>query len=272
MTIIANRELGTKVPVSIPTAIAIEELTTRHKNEKLTLWINIRTLIRNLISTFSVDDARTLTVDDIATTISEEAYLIVEYVRSYTDEKINVVFYNAVRGSLDRHFKYALLKKLKTDRQKALWHTSEMVLNKVVRESNINILSFDIKLKGGNRDAMLLTHQPIDLLSRYEFGTVRLLESHTGKVKESVEWNSKLTGKDTDSLPFNILTLQVFGDNETFSSMFTAMKRGVLEIAEKGKWTPLTSMEKITSDINRYGDEKIKDTLIQLIRVASRFQ
>ena len=83
-----------------------------------------------------------------------------------------------------------------------------------------------------------------------------LLESHTGKLKSPIDWNTKLKDKPYN-MPFNILTLQVLGDGQ----QFTAQKKEVVldfkKLADDKNWSPTTTMKKINEDLKVYKSDHI---------------
>ena len=82
-----------------------------------------------------------------------------------------------------------------------------------------------------------------------------LLESHTGKIKTRVEWNSKYypyPSGDMSILPFNRTLLLVFGDKIQFSPNEMKLRQYVMGAAVKGKWTPLTTREKMLNDFKMF--------------------
>lgn len=113
-----------------------------------------------------------------------------------------------------------------------------------------------------------MTHVPVDLLTGTRFSKLTLLESHTAKLKNKLDWNSKLTnGKDLPNMPFNAMTLQVFGDGGLFfSPMPMAVKKEVMSIAEKYKWTPATSLDKVKYGLQGMNDHLTRQILLTMSR------
>jgi hypothetical protein len=110
---------------------------------------------------------------------------------------------------------------------------------------------------------LLMSHYPVDLLQRYRFMSLAHLESHTGAVKTPLMWNTKLVnGKETPYLPFDKMTLQMFGDGIAFTPMPAKIRKRVLELAVEYKWTPAT-----TKDLVIHSAEAGKDpALVMLLK------
>jgi hypothetical protein len=93
-----------------------------------------------------------------------------------------------------------------------------------------------------------------------------LLESHTGKIKPRGQWYTKyLNGKDLVQIPFNEGFLQVFGDSETFRPMDIRFRRAILEIAERYKWTAVSTLEKLNYGIDQLKNPYYKEVLRKIV-------
>lgn len=277
---VAQRELG-NLPLSIGTSMAIELFTDRkdpdNPNKFLKkhpppeqVWINIRTLFRNLYNAIDPDLRRKVLADHFVPTLLNELEQIKSLVNEQTLGRTEVVFYHCSYKDLNSRFPKAVHKQLSTDLQKIYFATEENACKDLLKEYGelYGIRSYISKIRGDLRKVWLLTHIPVDLLSTESFAKVTLLESHTGKLKEKLDWNSKLTGGDkTSHLPFNTFTMQVFGDGGLlFSPMPLKIKREVLEISQKYNWTPATTMEKIRYGINQMNDHFGRNWLLSLAR------
>ena len=101
----------------------------------------------------------------------------------------------------------------------------------------------------------MLTHVAYDLLSYNKFNTLHLLESHTGKCKDISLWWTKLSNsKDLMRIPFNILTLQIFGDSQIFLPFPIETRKQILQLAEDKKWTNVTTKERIRLSLDTLKD------------------
>lgn len=265
-----NRERGQSIPVSIPTAVPIEEVILMENGEPGDVWINVRTLIRNCINTLATEDKERLNAMELAPVILEEIQLLSDFIRQASHDSRRVVYYVTEKKSFSRCFPRALPKGYKTPKQiHELQLTTETIME-VVGASEGMIRVFDIKLIGEERPVLLISHQPIDLLSNYSFPSCKLLESHTGKIKTKTYWNSKLSGKDSELMPFNALTLQIFGDGESFAAYPRRLKVELLELAKKRNWSPITSNAKIESDLKLMTDKMSGELLLGMLRNKPR--
>ena len=260
--VLADREVGTQVPVSIATALALEsafgisEEMPEHKSKPPilsanALWINVRTLIRNILGAIPTADHSKVFPDPLVDALTAEIQIIQAAVDRYTHDRCKVVVYCQSYKSIMREYPHCFHRELKTEKQMFLRGLEDEVIQKLsgVMQDNPVLMS-DLKLSGNNDDALIITHMPVDLLSRYNFTKLRLLESHTGKVKSYTSWNSKLTGgKDLARMPFNHVTLQFFGDGVHFGTFPAKEKKQIIELAEAHRWNPTTSLDKMKSDI-----------------------
>jgi len=269
-TALLSREVGEQIPVSIPTAIPIEEVVLSETGEKGDVWINVRTLVRNCLNCLSTEDKITISPLDVAPVILEEIQILTDWIHQASHDTRRVVYYVTEKKSFSRCFPRALPKGYKTARQVHELTLTNEVLLEVLGALGQQVKIFDIMLKGEKRPVLLITHQPIDLLSEYSFPSLKLLESHTGKIKSKTYWNSKLSGKDTDAMPFNALTLQVFGDGESFAAYPRRLKMEIINLAKECKWSPITTKTKIESDLSKLTDKGGAQMLRDMLRNKPR--
>jgi hypothetical protein len=131
----------------------------------------------------------------------------------------------------------------------------------------VAIRQFNFEITGHHPASLIVTHFPVDLFGRYRFNQLDLLESHTGKIKPPAQWNTKLSAKreETDMLPFNPFTLQVFGDNQQFVHQLPRVKEAVVETAKATGWSSVTTMEKIRMTL----EKQVKD--VQILTTLRQF-
>lgn len=225
------------------------------------VWINIRTLFRNIYNALepSVKDVLTppLAMDAVINEMTQVVNVYAQY-----SNNIKVIFYVCSHRGMDKVFPHALHKGVNTDKQKHYLELEQHVAFYSIEKFN-NIKKFDVKFKGTHPPAIILSHVSVDLLWKSCFESLMLLESHTGNIKKSSEWNTKLTnGKNMPFMPFNFFTIQVFGDNGTFfSPMSHGIKNTVIELATTRRWTPVTTRDKIVADIKTIRDIPVQRLL-----------
>lgn len=265
-----DRETG-QIPISIGTSLALEGFYGSHPNQPKRpsgsgrisqIWINLRTIIRNYYASMTSENARKATIEAGVSVILQELDTLFGLQHQPTQKPTKIVVYLNDLEDLEWHYPNALHKKPKTERQ-VYYHTVEtMVLDQLLKhidETKYPIVKIHYKPPSTTAVIGLLTHYPHELLWRYEFETIFLLESHTGKLKPFSQWYTKLKGvKPEDQIPFNKLTLQIFGDNDTFEAQPKKVRDEIKQIALTRKWNPITTMEKIKDDIRRFGGEEIK--------------
>lgn len=269
--IAAAREVG-DLPLSIPTSLAMEALFVEDKNgdssKPKSLFVNVRTLFRNLWSSLEAAAREPLDATAFADVVKQEMDFIQGYVAEKSMGKFVLVFYICSYDDLAQRLPRAILKTANTDKQrlylKREMETTNIVKNDYGETHKIENFRTQITMR---EHAVLLTHSPIDLLFN-DFYSAVLLESHTGKLKLPYEWNSKLTnGKDLSHLPFNKFTIQVFGDNNTYiSQMPMKIKKVVLEMAEKDNWSAVTTVDKIRFSLKKLRDHYARDYLLQVLK------
>ena len=112
-----------------------------------------------------------------------------------------------------------------------------------------------------------MTHHVVDLVTTSSMARLFLLESYTGVVKDFTQWYTKLTGGDKlHYIPFNALTLQVFGDNSVnFKSSSHGIKELVKKIALEAKWTSATSISRVRNTIGNIAQGADKAGLLMMM-------
>ena len=251
---IIERELGETVPISIGTAIAMEELLNSDEISELeSIWFNVRTLLRNLVD--SCGDHGELDSVHVVSDLIEELIVLEDLFQSGSGKHIEANFYINSHKSLAKKFPLAKIKTPRTEKQLAYTKFEEDVIGELkdtLESRDIEPLKEgDCDINGEDKRGILLTHIPMDLLSRYSFSSLILLESHTGRRKPSSQWNTKLTGGNKNNrIPFNGVTLQLFGDNATlFYGWPLKYKKAFLELAEIDEWNATTTRDRIMDSI-----------------------
>lgn len=226
------------------------------------VWVNVDTLLRNLIGSVPTEAAKELTPDALVDGLQSEILVLEGVIADHTNNLVNTFFYKCDYSKLDKRFPKATIKVPKTDKQVFQHNLHLKVLE------NINCLSFDSKITKGGERAVILTHHPLDLLSKSNFTSLSLLESHTGKVKKPIQWNSKLqkSSVDVSNIPFNNFTLQIFGDGVDFNGQLPNIKKLIASLAETAKWSPLTTLEKITFNLKRLPPDPLTTDLLEMAK------
>lgn len=261
-----QRETGA-LPVSVGTSLAIEGLREPNLPPFDYLWINLRTLYRNLLASVENwvrDSADPYTVANI---MVEEMEHIRDAVMTITGGRIHTQWYLSAPETLVKILPDAIIRAPKTDLQKHVAMLCDAALAEVIKHvGKENVMFFRPLLEGPGR-TLCLTHVPSDLLSYRKFEELMLLESHTGKIKQHAAFNTKFSnGSELSNIPFNGFTLSIFGDNNVLLYQAPGkIRRAVLEIATKYDWTPLTTREKIRYGIGSIRDEFGKQTLLNML-------
>lgn len=260
-----NRELGEDIPLSIATARPFEvQITNPAVNLPEILGINLSTLWRNFYEAFDSSEFERGNTIEILNAFYEEFQTVAGLCRQ---ANVGIFFYHINYNVISKKLPNAIEKDRSTpklfdyDRREAFYIEKLKALNEKADNSEAIAFSNSLKLPNLPRKAWLLTHQPLDLLSRYMFNTMMLIESHTGAVKGPFDWISKLTtNPDYVRLPFNTLTLQIFGDGINIASYKDELggtvkyRKRLLAVAEERRWTAATTRSKILSDLKAQKD------------------
>lgn len=257
-TLIAQREKG-QYPLSIATSLALEGAMGIHEDHPVdgpppilsyeSIWINIRTLFRNIHGSMPNDSNAQLLQNDYADAMFEEVQVI-KGILEQNANRIQVFFYFCTYDSLSKKYPYGRFKEATTPKQVAFATLEKNTLTQFIakcRIMGIEVKAFDLYIQGNGTKTLLLTHYPIDMLHMVRANQLTLLESHTGKMKRLHRCNSKLlNGKDLIRIPFDRMTIQLFGDSgHLFAPYPISTRRRVLEIAEKYQWNANTTQHRM---------------------------
>ena len=256
-----NRALGEKIAVSIGTAIPLEEKVVIEKLPVSELWINLSTLFRNLYEAY--EDPQVVPRGTLIHDFIEEAGVI----RELLDGTVKVVYYKTDSSLLPHVFPLANIKVPTTPKQKIAANTERLAIAALYSDKSVPVVNCKLRLPGNNAKAWIMTHHPLDLMSRYEFSDLTLLSSHTGSLKKPTEWITRLSANtDYHRLPFNLLTIQVIGDRATqFKSSASSLRKQLLELATKCKWKPTTTKQKIVFDLDKLENVETRDIFKKMI-------
>jgi hypothetical protein len=280
--VISSREVG-QLPVSIGSSLGLESLLNihpdiQHKTPPLTMgfqevWINIRTLFRNLNGSLNREDAMSAMPNHIGDAILQEMETIAGIVNHETAERTRVVFYVSNYERMDKKYPRATLRVDSTPKQqiytstlhKAVQHVLDSL--KGVKRQDYDVCTFPLKLRPtSKKKTLIMTHYAYDLLSYPEFGELVLLESHTGALKPRALWYTKyLNGKDLSMIPFREDFIQIFGDSEHFRPMAASLKKDLVELATASNWNQTTTTDRIRLCVDRLKNPWAKELVKSII-------
>lgn len=266
-SILASRTISS-FPLSIGTSLAMEtvfnpKLPPYDADRKIPdkvdisqyteLWVNITTLIRNILGSVPKDHQQGLLDDDIAQVVSEELDTIDSLLKEEGKGTcILFPYFNTYEKVINNKLTHKAVQ-FRIPTTPAQLHYAN-ILSKVClgleKNSPRKIYHFkdDIKSPTNLPKVLILTHQPWDLLSYHHTRMMDLIESHTGTLKTRQQWNTKYYSVEHDAmllLPFTKKLLLIFGDHVLIKPMAIAFRKMILDIAQKRNFTPLTSEEKV---------------------------
>jgi hypothetical protein len=213
------------------------------------LWINVRTLFRNIVGALSNEDAAKIEPDAYAMLAIEELNIIKAALLDHGFEVV-VVGYVCSYASLSGNYPKAQMREIRTDKQlfyAALENQTVAAAFENLGRDNELLLPFDVSIRGNSRRTMLLSNYPIDLINFKSALQLALVESHTGVIKKRQHWHTKLlNGRDLPHIPFDRMTIQMFGDTgNLFAPYPKAHREKLLALATQYQWTSLTTKSRI---------------------------
>lgn len=221
------------------------------------LWINVQTLIRNIYQASEKSIQVYVTPESMYEVLQMEMDLIKDLLKIEGGDIVKPVFFiNNYESLFLNSSKIYQRREDRTGNQIQARHIYKKASMLAYRNNN-DIETFQLKLKGQGKTALILTSNPADLLSYREFDRLDFLESHTGKLKTRQDWNSKyysVPGSDMGRLPFCRQLLGVFGDSSMIVPGPIKVRKEIIELASKCYWNPSTLPSKVSNDLNRLSD------------------
>lgn len=259
-----GRDVGT-LGMSAGTSLAFEAEGASAIVSADSLLFNLRTLIRNAYESFS---SVTPTVKQVIASVKDDIVKIGKWVEDHRGTRpISMTIYYPTYKSLARVYNKADLWVPTKDHQLAYAKLVEEVGNALCDQYKGLIKQVDCEFPSFSGRGIVMTHHVVDLT--FTTGTTRLylLESHTGSLKPYTQWYTKLTGgSELFYMPFNHLTIQIFGDRSTnFKSSKIGIKNVLKTIAKDARWTSATSYERVKFTIRNLPAGTDKAGLLMLL-------
>lgn len=275
-----SRTLGA-FAISISTSLALEGLVGVHEDHPTPagqplpyvgydyLHINVRTLVRNCFNSMDKSKAYTCTAQDIAHVVAEEMRIIDTVLTEQISGMFNHGYYFPTYDRLPAQFPDAILRAANTDKQKYYAKLEDDALRQLLQHPIIDeVISevTDLRCAMGRGKALMLTHYPVDvILAKHK--RYHLLESHTGRIRSQELMNNKLKSCGVTQMPFDIMTVQFFGDTgDMFVPQPIKIRRTMESIAKKYKWNPITTQSRIEATIKMSGEPFLYDYVRRLYR------
>jgi hypothetical protein len=269
----ADRTIGL-FPMSVGTSLAFEALMSRpvDKKEKPIeiLILNVGTIFRNAYQAYDTDDRDRLGVDKLHDDVIADMSAIYDILKDVG--RTVVPDYKLYYGKYERlssAFPMAKIWEPTSDIAKNYARLERNVIDKVTKTMRGLVQVVDHTLPSCVKNTYVITHHVVDLLVPSGYGDITLLESHTGALKKKDQWNTKLTNGNTlDRIPFNRLSLQVFGDKSVnFKANSFKYKTAMLKMAQDFEWTPHTTRDRIKLSIDSLQDQQLKADLTKMLSV-----
>jgi hypothetical protein len=272
-----QREKG-QFPISIATSLALEGACGVHPDHPESpapftsppqeLWINTRTLFRNVMGAMNAETRAMVLPAQLHAVLVEELSIIEAAVIHHTQGNTIVVFYACDYSGMERKYPKASLKQAKTPNQHMYLGLEQQTLRLLMKEhGSQDLRHFPLELTGKHGHTWIITHLPLDLLSKSYFASLKLLESHTGVLKGPSLWYTKLTGgNELPNIPFGAFGLQAFGDGgHQFNAQPRVIKEEILRLAEQYKWNATTTKDRMLLSLREVKDPMTRTFLLALL-------
>ena len=262
-------------PISIGTALALESLfegrlppydPNREIPEQINpddyqeIWFNVSTMFRNLVRAANIKDFVKYKPRDLYLELQDEIFAIHSVVSE--DAKIaKAVFYWPDYKKIGNSFidKKVPIRVSHTPAQieysEAENKTRELIFDPEAWIKTGAGIVIQQKIVGYSTSKLVFTHYNYDLADVGHYRKMDLLESHTGKRVTQSQLSKRyypVPNEDMSHLPFNLPLLITFGDRSMFKPHSIQLRREMMEVSKKAKWTPMTRTDRVISDIKRY--------------------
>lgn len=281
--LLLNRTTSTHGALSIGTSMMLESIISGKdtpyddsiikKNDctKYNLFsINVYTLCRNILSSCKSTDIENISSEDLRAVLMSE----ISYINTVLKDVFRFVqFYYCEYKNLQNKFPNAKLMSDNTDKQK---HVTFLIVDAVSKliatQKEMSDNDYEkIKLFHNNyepqtdKNTLIFTNQTFNLLSFSRSANVSLIESHTAHIKSRPLWYSKLhTCKQETWMPFNHVTIQLFGDNNLFQAYPKEHRQYVIEVGKKFEWNHQTTLDRMRLNISFDRQNPIRHEILDL--------
>lgn len=232
-------------------------------------YINLMTLFRNILGAVGSSNVDSLLPGDIVYVLEEEVRLIRDLISEISLNKTKAIFYASNYTGLKSKYPNASIRVDRTDKQKSYTLIMQLVINEFIkRQDKSNIEFFDCDFNPTNRsEVLILSHYAYDLINHKRFSKFDLLESHTGLLKTPSMFYTKLINgkKDLARIQLNKMSIQIFGDKETFAPLPISIRKLVLELSEKYSWTQTTQRDRYLFCFDTIGDLELSKMLKSMV-------
>ncbi len=250
-------------PLSIPTGLALESIfepiidryDDKKEIHKIKLdrykyhVINVYTIIRNILSATEVIKKKDtlLYSSKLAETVINELEVIKNlYIGTKTEPIFIMPDYKIPLANLN--FK----------KENHSWYYYLELIDKLVKRAIINNtlvkVSTEYKLPRTHENVLITSHIQLDYLNVKNIPNLDILQSHTGELIPTKNFNSKyhpIGAKTLEVFPFIEELYFYLGDNTLIKPVKVSLRYQLHELALVNKWNFRTTREKVINDLKK---------------------
>ena len=246
---------GPSYGITIGTELALHTLFLEEAPNKLKLplhtydclYINLYTLIRNVLSQFTLSQLENVTSNALVRLVLKDILLIERIV----DNNIKLEYYASTLEGFSKakyvnYIKPKYINRLaKTKKQRHVVTLQKHSIMTLIRHKKAKAIHGVLKIRSGQN--IVLSNFMMNVISNI---TNTLLESHTGKAKDRLEWHTKFhADKQTNMKMFPALPklLMFLGTKCLFSNaILSHLRDELINVAIQNKWSAITTEERVT--------------------------
>lgn len=264
--IFRDRALGA-YPVSIGIGLMLESIFTKNNDnvydpsrampQKISIdkyknhYYSMYTIVRGIVSSIkNVKDYNVVLSNQyFIRTLLDELYVLNSlYENTTCNFVIHFPDYSKVYANLNKNKDSDVLKTM------VMYGSIRKALRNTIANKDMPIIYDDIKLPASSDKTLITTSTAVDLLNMSKISKLELVESHTGKLKTKLDFNTKyhkLGDTPLTHIPFMEELLYILGDNTISKQMSIKTRQTLVNLSIESKWTAATSRDKVLYDIRK---------------------
>ena len=232
----------------------------RYKGRLKALYVNVRTLTRNLLNSLDKEDKKTIAQVDMSQQIYEGVLQEINYLNVLLhNNNIECAFY--IAG--EQYLKYFPEPAVKNPH--AISHIFKTIEDMVVKKLT-KVKDIQATIPKG-KESLYLTHHPMDPLM---LKSITILESHTGRILRNADLGKKLKKLGTYDMsifPYVKETVYLFGDKYRYTGgCSTKIKMRAYKLLTERGITPVDSGTKIR-DVMFKDKEVLRPLLDEIYKI-----
>lgn len=282
MNVLLDRTTSTH-PLSIGTSMMLESIVKGNRpayddavikendySKYQVFSINVYTLCRNILSSVKSDQLNFVKAQDLQAVLLSEISYMADTLKGLFN---TVEFYYCQYSHVAKKHPNAKLLTDNTDKQKQITSLIVDAVSRIIdsqkglanNDAERIILYKDNYEAQQDKNILLFTSQPYNLLALGKSTRSSLIESHTAHIKSRPLWYTKLhTAKQEPWMAFNHVTLQLFGDGNIFQPFSKYHREYFIDIGKRFEWKADTTLDRMRLGLSFDRENPMRHDILDL--------